>query len=92
MNFDEVMKQMREKYLASLKPQLAELKTMVEQKDHEGLESFFHKLKGSGASYGLPQFSEYGAKYEMKAKNQELSDEDYKNCVKDFEALFQGAR
>jgi HPt (histidine-containing phosphotransfer) domain-containing protein len=88
MDFEEVMKQMRVKYLADLKPKIEDLKIMAAQKDYEGLESFFHKLKGSGTSYGLPQFTEYGAKYELKAKKKELTDEDYKAIPKDFEALF----
>lgn len=88
MDFEAMMKQMREKYLADLKPKSEDLKSMVEQRDHEGLESFFHKLKGSGTSFGLPQFTEYGAKYEMKAKKQELTDEDFETIVPDFEKLF----
>ena len=89
MDFEAMMKKMREKYLEDLKSQNADLKTMVEQKDFKALESFFHKLKGSGSSYGLPQISEYGAKYELKAKNQELTDEDLKSCQADFSKLFK---
>jgi len=83
-----MMKKMREKYLADLKTKTAELQKMVDDKDHTALESFFHKLKGSGASYGLPQFTDFGAKYELKAKNQELTEEDFKKIVTDFEDLF----
>lgn len=90
MDFEAMMKEMRRKYLEDLKPQTADLKKMVEQKDFKGLESFFHKLKGSGASYGLPRFSEYGAKYEHKAKAKELSDEDLQSCQTEFEEILKG--
>ena len=88
MDFEAMMKKMREKYLADLKPKTAELQKMVDEKDHPALESFFHKLKGSGASYGLPQFTDFGAKYEIKAKNHELTDEDFERIVQEFKDLF----
>lgn len=87
MNFDDMMKQMRIKYLEEASSKVSELQTLVDQKNFTGLESFFHKLKGSGASYGLPEFSEFGAKYELKAKNSELSDSELNALVKELEAL-----
>jgi len=91
MDFEAMMKQMRQKYLADMKSKASELQAMVDKKDIENLESFFHKIKGSGASYGLPAFTEFGAKYEAKAKERDLSDEDFKNIVDEFAAL-SGAR
>ena len=87
MNFDEMLKTMRIKYLKDVESKTNELETMVRNKDLKALESFFHKLKGSGASYGLPKFSDYGAKFEVKAKNNELSNNDLKNCLSEFKEL-----
>lgn len=91
MNFDDMMKQMRVKYLADLKTKTEELKTLLENKDTKGLEDFFHKLKGSGASYGLPQISEYGAKYERKAKENSLTDEDLEKCELEYIEVLKAA-
>jgi len=92
MNFDEMLKTMRVKYLKDLESQISELEAMVKNKDFKALESFFHKLKGSGASYGLPKFSDYGAKFETKAKNNDLSDEDLKMSVSDFKEILDNSK
>lgn len=91
MNFDDMMKNMRIKYLADLAGQTAELKNLIKSKDLKGLEGFFHKLKGSGASYGLPQISEYGDKYERKAKEKSLTEDDLTACEAEFKEVLKAA-
>ena len=87
MNFDDMMKQMRVKYLEDTTSRISELQALVDKKDFKDLESFFHKLKGSGASYGLPEFSEFGAKYESRAQNSALSDAELNNAVEELKTL-----
>lgn len=82
-----MMKKMKLKYISDLVSKIEDLKELVDKKDFKGLESFLHKLKGSGASYGLPEISDYGAKYEQKAKDQALSDEELRNLVPELVEL-----
>ena len=44
--------------------------------NHEELRTFFHQLKGSGTTYGVPKISEIGKSYEDKVKTNTLSNED----------------
>lgn len=89
MNFDDMMKQMKVKYIKELPSKIENLKVLVEQKNFDDLESFFHKFKGSGSSYGLPEISEYGAKYEQKAKDKSLSEDELGGLVRELEAIYK---
>lgn len=89
MSIEELMKKMKVKYVADLAVKIEELKALVEKKDFLEIESVLHKLKGSGASYGLPEVSEFGAKYEQKAKNKALSDEELNSLVPELEELYK---
>ncbi len=89
MSFDDVMKKMKAQYISDLATKITELEGFVQQKDFKEIESLLHKLKGSGASYGLPEISEYGAKYEQKAKEQTLADEDLSLLVEELKSLYQ---
>ena len=91
MNFDDMMEKMRVKYLEDTSSKISELQVLAQNKDFKGLESFFHKLKGSGASYGLPEFSEYGAKYEIKAKNSDLSECELESLASELKVLCESA-
>ncbi len=82
-----MMEKMKADYLKDCHQKTTELEKLIRNKDYIGLESFFHKLKGSGASYGLPEFSEFGSMYEEKIKKQELSKEDLNSTLEEFKAL-----
>ncbi|MGH1468664.1 MAG: Hpt domain-containing protein [Bdellovibrionales bacterium] len=89
MSIEELMKKMKVKYIADLALKIEELRALVLKKDFLEIESILHKLKGSGASYGLPEVSEFGAKYEQKAKNNSLSDDELNNLVPELEELYK---
>ncbi len=89
MSIEELMKKMKVKYVADLAIKVEELRSLVEKKDFTEIESILHKLKGSGASYGLPEVSDFGAKYEQKAKSKELSDEELNSLVPELEELYK---
>ncbi|MCB0366401.1 MAG: Hpt domain-containing protein [Bdellovibrionaceae bacterium] len=60
MNFDDMMKELRTEYLDSLPAKLRDLEKSLSQEDVDCLREDFHKLKGTGKTYGFPEISELG--------------------------------
>ncbi len=92
MNFDDIIKQIKTKYINDLAIKIEKLTVLVENKDFTNLEKFFHQLKGSGASYGFPEFSEFGAKYEQKIKEKTLTNGEINGLSHEFSALYKKHR
>ena len=59
-------------YLESRRGELDILRDAVVKKDFEVLQSYGHKMKGSGGGYGFDRISEIGGKLESYAKAQDL--------------------
>ncbi|MCB0351304.1 MAG: Hpt domain-containing protein [Bdellovibrionales bacterium] len=57
MNFDEMMAELKAEYVASFPEKLTEIRSHYEANDREKLRDDFHKLKGTGKTYGLPEVS-----------------------------------
>lgn len=57
----EMLKQLRAEYLASIPAKIAEIRREIERGDVAGIRESFHKLKGTGKTYGLPEVSELAA-------------------------------
>lgn len=87
MSIAELMKQMQEKYIADLKTKPDELVKLVAQNEQEILRNFFHKLKGSGSTYGLPQVTDYGRKFEEKLKSGSYSTADLEAAIFELKNL-----
>lgn len=64
MNFDEMLKALQAEYLASIPNKILEVEKFVSANDHDGVRESFHKLKGTGKTYGLPEISDLGAAVE----------------------------
>lgn len=58
--FEELMAQLHTEYLDSLPDKLNELESSVKLGEIEGLREDFHKLKGTGKTYGFPEISQVG--------------------------------
>ncbi len=58
MNSSHPMKQLQEDYLKSLPEKIVQLQHAKMNKDWEVLQNDFHKLKGSGKTYGFPQITD----------------------------------
>lgn len=58
MTFDEMMAELQKEYVESLPEKVATIKAHWESGDMETLTDDFHKLKGTGKTYGLPEVSE----------------------------------
>ena len=57
MSFDKLMEELKAEYIESLPTKISELKKNSECEDISALKENFHKLKGTGKTYGLPEVS-----------------------------------
>lgn len=69
MNFDELLKSLHRDYLASLPQKMALIRDQLNKGDVNELRESFHKLKGTGRTYGLPEVSELAAAVEEICKD-----------------------
>ena len=57
-SFEELLKSLREEYLASMPEKIDLLKKQIDAGAIPPLQDSFHKLKGTGRTYGMPEVSE----------------------------------
>jgi chemotaxis protein histidine kinase CheA len=91
MSFDDMMKSLKINYLKDLESRinsLPEFHGKIEEK-HEEIRTFFHQLKGSGATYGVPKISEIGKNYEEKIKSKTFSNEDLSASKSELEEVLK---
>lgn len=80
MSFEDMLKKLKDEYITNLPSKFDELKFLAEKKDFEELENFFHKLKGSGKSYGVSEVTTYGEYFENQLKAKKSLTEDQLSC------------
>jgi len=61
MSFEEMLKSLQREYLASLPAKITLIEGLIQAKDQTNVRESFHKLKGTGKTYGFPEVSEVGA-------------------------------
>jgi HPt (histidine-containing phosphotransfer) domain-containing protein len=69
-----LMSELKEDYLGKLPDKIAYLKKLTIQQDWKALEHEYHKLKGTGKTYGLPEISSVCLKLEAMAQQTETRD------------------
>jgi HPt (histidine-containing phosphotransfer) domain-containing protein len=69
MNFEQMMADLQKEYLASFPEKLLELDVLIAAENHDEIKNFFHKLKGTGRTYGFPEVSDLGAVLEGICEN-----------------------
>lgn len=69
MNFDNMMAQLRRDYVASLPEKIQTIRHFLNSGDALGVKEVFHKLKGTGATYGVPEISALGETLEVFCEN-----------------------
>lgn len=57
-NYNEIMAELQKEYLASFDEKFRLLKKCFQDQDWNGLELEYHKLKGTGATYGVPEVTD----------------------------------
>ena len=65
MNIEELMKQLKREYIDTLPTKKAKVLELFRQNQLVELETEFHKMKGSGKTYGLGEVSQFGEIFEM---------------------------
>ena len=57
MSIEDMLKGLREEYLQELPEKISDIEMVIESEDREDLHQCFHKLKGTGMTYGIPEIS-----------------------------------
>jgi HPt (histidine-containing phosphotransfer) domain-containing protein len=75
MSFDDVMAELRREYIGSLSDKVLEASSCLEKSDLRSFQNLFHKLKGSGSTYGIPEASQLGELVEecLRKNNVEIT-------------------
>ncbi len=58
-SLDELLEELRQGYLASIPQKIEQIRSRKECEEF-AVQGDFHRLKGSGASYGVPEISQLG--------------------------------
>lgn len=64
MSIQDVLAGLQKTYLASMPEKITLIDSLFKSGDLEKLETEYHKLKGTGRTYGLPEFTQLGATLE----------------------------
>ncbi len=71
MTLDELLADLKKEYLASLPLRIDNIRKHSDERDAETLKDDFHKLKGTGKTYGFPELSKLGEIGESICRNRE---------------------
>lgn len=58
MSFEDLLKSLQSEYIAALPNKIAIIGAQIKAQDIPALRESFHKFKGTGRTYGLPEVSE----------------------------------
>ena len=65
MSLNELLQSLQEEYLDELPSRIDGIKIHFINKDIQALTEDFHKLKGTGRTYGIPEISDLGERMEQ---------------------------
>lgn len=65
MSMDDLLKELQLEYIQGIPEKIKEIREFASKNDLENLINSFHKLKGSGKTYGLEEVSILGQFFEM---------------------------
>lgn len=57
MSFEDMMKELQKEYVDNLKNKITHIESHFKNNDITALEDAFHKMKGTGKTYGIPELS-----------------------------------
>lgn len=60
MSFEKMMEELRREYVGSIPQKIKDIEAHLAAGDTATLRDDFHKLKGTGKTYGIPEISELG--------------------------------
>jgi len=91
---DQVVAELQKEYLESLPAIIAEIRAAIESSDWENIEKHFHRLAGSGQTYGLPDITTVGRQMEayLQANSPHPSASKTKEALMIFEKIVENYR
>ncbi len=69
MSFEDMMKELQKEYIENLSGKITAINNHYENMDIEALEDAFHKIKGTGKTYGIPELSTLAQVLEKACKD-----------------------
>mgnify|MGYP001222904155 FL=1 len=76
MSIHDVLAELRKTYLEALPARADAIEKLFQERKYSEVETEFHKLKGTGKTYGLPEVSQIGAVAERLVENGSTSAEE----------------
>ncbi len=64
MNLDEILAKLQKKYIKNMPDKIKTMDKLIQVEDFKSLREEFHKIKGTGRTYGLAEVSDLGALFE----------------------------
>jgi len=88
----ELLQELKQDYLNGLPSVISEIKAALVSQDWEAIEKHFHRLAGSGQTYGLPEITVVGRKVEdYLQKNSNPSHEFLEKALSELEMTLKRA-
>jgi len=69
MSFEDMMKELQKEYIENLPSKITAIEGHFAQMDVTALEGAFHKIKGTGKTYGIPELSVLAKTLEKACKD-----------------------
>jgi len=69
MSFEDMMKELQKEYIENLPNKITAIQSHFEKMDVTALEDAFHKIKGTGKTYGVPELSTLAKVLEKACKD-----------------------
>lgn len=76
MSIQDVLAELRKSYLEALPSRADTIEKLFQERKYAEVETEFHKLKGTGKTYGLPEVSQIGEVAERLVENGTTSAEE----------------
>ncbi len=68
MSFEDMLKELQLEYINNLHKKISDVRRHLQDKNFEKLQDAFHKMKGTGKTYGVPEISILGQFMEQVCK------------------------
>lgn len=68
MSIEDIMSRLKKEYIENFSEKLQTIKESINERDKNNTITLFHQIKGSGETYGYPNFTKIAAKAEEELK------------------------
>lgn len=85
----KIMLELRHEYVERLPDKIERLRSLHLENNKTELETEFHKMKGTGKTYGLPEVSALGQVFEFMCKHSHVSRENLELALSWLKQIFE---